>query len=75
MNAKDAARTTLTIADFMVESYLSEGAQPFPRPRNELKYGVSITDACIGWDLTERMLRSGAKALAEIGSPEPVAAA
>jgi len=48
----------------MVESYLKEGNQPFPKPAAELTYGISITDACIGWDVTERMLRSGAKTLA-----------
>ena len=49
----------------MVESYLAEGSQPFPRPRAELKFGVSITDACIGWETTERMLRQGAAGLAK----------
>jgi phospho-2-dehydro-3-deoxyheptonate aldolase len=24
---------------------------------SELSYGVSITDACLGWEATERMLR------------------
>jgi 3-deoxy-7-phosphoheptulonate synthase len=48
----------------MVESYLKEGNQPFPKPAAELTYGISITDACIGWDVTERMLRSGAETLA-----------
>jgi 3-deoxy-7-phosphoheptulonate synthase len=66
---------TRSLIGVMVESYLEEGAQPFPRPRNELRYGVSITDACIGWDLTERMLRSGAKTLAEVSSAQPVAVA
>jgi 3-deoxy-7-phosphoheptulonate synthase len=41
----------------MVESYLEEGNQPFPRKVSELCYGVSITDACLGWEATERMLR------------------
>jgi len=41
----------------MVESYLSEGNQPFPAKGAALKPGVSITDACIGWEQTERMLR------------------
>ena len=50
----------------MVESFLSEGAQPFPKPVNELKYGVSITDACISWETTERMLRQGYEALAKL---------
>jgi 3-deoxy-7-phosphoheptulonate synthase len=52
----------------MVESYLNEGNQPFPRPRSELQYGVSITDACLAWDVTERMLRSGAETLAKSGA-------
>jgi 3-deoxy-7-phosphoheptulonate synthase len=54
-----------SIIGVMVESYLQEGSQPFPRPVKELKHGVSITDACLGWDVTERMLRWGAAALAE----------
>jgi 3-deoxy-7-phosphoheptulonate synthase len=44
------------IVGAMVESYLKEGNQPFPRPPAELRYGVSITDACLGWDATERIL-------------------
>jgi 3-deoxy-D-arabino-heptulosonate 7-phosphate (DAHP) synthase len=31
----------------------------------ELRHGVSITLACLGWDVTERMLRWGAGALAD----------
>jgi 3-deoxy-7-phosphoheptulonate synthase len=41
----------------MVESNLVDGAQSFPRPKDQLVYGQSITDPCIGWDVTERMLR------------------
>jgi 3-deoxy-7-phosphoheptulonate synthase len=48
----------------MVESYLQEGNQPFPQKPADLRYGVSITDACIGWETTERMLRWGAEQLA-----------
>jgi 3-deoxy-7-phosphoheptulonate synthase len=58
------AAGTRSLIGVMVESYLKEGNQPFPRPRSELTYGVSITDACIGWEVTERMLRRGADALA-----------
>jgi 3-deoxy-7-phosphoheptulonate synthase len=47
----------------MVESYLGEGSQPIPKNLAELKFGVSITDACLGWEITERMLRSGHAAL------------
>jgi 3-deoxy-7-phosphoheptulonate synthase len=48
---------TLSLVGLMVESHLHEGNQPFPRPASELKYGVSITDACLNWETTERMLR------------------
>jgi 3-deoxy-7-phosphoheptulonate synthase len=49
----------------MVESYLEEGNQPFPGKTKELRYGVSITDACVNWEATERMLRGGAELLAK----------
>src|SRR6266481_3349115 len=61
------AAGTRSLIGLMVESYLSEGNQPFPRPRSELRYGVSITDACLGWDVTERMLRWGTEMLAKSG--------
>ena len=41
----------------MVESNLEEGNQPIPADRRQLRYGVSVTDACVGWETTERMLR------------------
>jgi 3-deoxy-7-phosphoheptulonate synthase len=40
----------------MVESNLEEGNQPIPTDRRQLRYGVSVTDACVGWETTERML-------------------
>ena len=51
----------------MIESNLAEGSQPIPPKLEELRYGVSVTDACLGWDVTERMLREGCGALAEAG--------
>jgi 3-deoxy-7-phosphoheptulonate synthase len=53
------------IIGVMLESYLADGNQPFPRTPTELRYGVSITDACLGWDATERLLKSGAEKLAQ----------
>src|SRR5215471_70108 len=41
----------------MVESNLEEGNQPIPTDRRQLRYGVSVTDECVGWETTERMLR------------------
>jgi 3-deoxy-7-phosphoheptulonate synthase len=41
----------------MIESHINEGNQEAPANGKEgLKYGVSITDACIGWDDTEKVL-------------------
>lgn len=51
-----------SIIGVMLESHLHEGSQPLKDPK-ELKYGVSITDACLGWEVTERMLRHGAELL------------
>jgi 3-deoxy-7-phosphoheptulonate synthase len=53
----------------MVESYLEEGNQPIPGRLDELRHGVSVTDACIGWETTERMLRHGHDALREAAKP------
>jgi 3-deoxy-7-phosphoheptulonate synthase len=41
----------------MIESNLSVGNQPFPQPREQLRYGVSITDPCIDWPTTETAIR------------------
>ncbi len=58
---------TKSLIGLMVESHLNEGNQPIPKTLNELRYGVSITDSCIGWEATERMLRWGYAALAKAG--------
>ena len=50
-----AGRTALIGA--MIESNLEPGNQPFPVPREQLRHGVSITDACIGWAETEQAVR------------------
>jgi 3-deoxy-7-phosphoheptulonate synthase len=60
---------TKTIIGAMVESYLEEGNQPLPAKATELRYGVSVTDACVSWDTTERMLRGAAEMLAKSAYP------
>jgi len=45
-----------SISGVMIESYLEEGNQKIPSDLSQLKYGVSITDACIDWATTERVL-------------------
>jgi 3-deoxy-7-phosphoheptulonate synthase len=65
---------TRSLIGLMVESNINEGNQPIPKNLADLRYGVSLTDSCIGWETTERMLRWGHEALAEMAQP-PVAAA
>jgi 3-deoxy-7-phosphoheptulonate synthase len=55
-----------TLIGLMVESYLNEGSQPIPKQLSELLPGVSITDACVGWETTERMLRYGSAVLSRV---------
>jgi len=57
------ATGTRAIVGAMVESYLKEGSQAVPARHSELAYGVSVTDACLSWETTERMLRQGHTAL------------
>ena len=51
------------IVGVMVESNLHEGKQGIPKDLGQLKYGVSVTDACVGWDTTVEMLRKAAARL------------
>lgn len=54
---------TRSLIGLMVESNLEEGSQPIPTPPAKPGPGVSVTDACISWDTTERLLRQGHQAL------------
>ena len=47
-----AYRGKMCIRD-RIESYLEEGCQPI---EGERAYGKSITDPCLGWEDTERLL-------------------
>ena len=58
------------IVGLMLESHLVEGRQDLPKNSlagesvlDKLTYGQSITDACIGWDSTVKVLDSLAKAV------------
>ena len=55
------------IAALMIESCLKSGNQKIPANPADLEYGVSITDKCVGWETTERMLRYACKKLREMG--------
>ena len=47
---------TRGIVGLMLESHLFEGSQSLGDDPSELKYGVSITDACCSWDETDMLL-------------------
>jgi 3-deoxy-7-phosphoheptulonate synthase len=47
-----------SIVGMMLESHLREGNQQIPPNLEELKYGVSVTDQCIHWEETERIILS-----------------
>jgi 3-deoxy-7-phosphoheptulonate synthase len=64
---------TRSLIGLMVESNLLEGNQPIPKKLSDLRYGVSITDSCISWETTGRMLRWGHAALSQ-ARPAAVAA-
>jgi 3-deoxy-7-phosphoheptulonate synthase len=46
-----------SIVGVMLESNINAGNQAIPADLSKLKYGVSVTDACIDWSTTERLLR------------------
>lgn len=52
-----------SITGIMLESHLNEGSQTSEQPRDAMKHGVSVTDACINWQTTESVLRNLHQAL------------
>lgn len=57
------------LVGLMIESHLSGGRQDLGDDPSQLEYGISITDACIGWEDTSTLLSEAHEALAV----EPVA--
>jgi 3-deoxy-7-phosphoheptulonate synthase len=49
-----------SLIGMMIESHLFEGCQPLSPT---LRYGVSVTDGCLGWGTTEQLLRQAADRL------------
>ena len=56
-----------SISGVMIESNIEAGSQKVPADHSHLKYGVSITDACIDWTTTERILLDAHKRLKKRG--------
>jgi 3-deoxy-7-phosphoheptulonate synthase len=57
---KDGNRS---ICGVMIESNINEGNQSIPNDLSQLKYGVSVTDACISWESTVKSLNKMASTL------------
>jgi 3-deoxy-7-phosphoheptulonate synthase len=55
-----------SIVGVMIESNLAAGNQPIPANLAELKYGCSVTDGCVDWPTTEKMLRDAATLLRDV---------
>jgi 3-deoxy-7-phosphoheptulonate synthase len=55
-----------SIVGLMVESFIEAGNQPIPADLSKLRYGCSVTDACVGWDATVEMLRGAHEILREV---------
>jgi 3-deoxy-7-phosphoheptulonate synthase len=52
-----------SVVGVMIESFIEAGQQPIPKDRRMLRYGCSVTDPCVDWDTTVRMLREARAAL------------
>lgn len=59
-------RGNKSIIGLMIESHLEWGNQKIPPDLKDLKYGVSITDACIDWKTTESCLRNLSDSLKDV---------
>jgi 3-deoxy-7-phosphoheptulonate synthase len=55
-----------SVVGFMVESFLEAGNQPIPADLSKLRYGCSVTDACVSWDTTVTMLRGARDVLRDV---------
>jgi 3-deoxy-7-phosphoheptulonate synthase len=54
--ANQIAEGNHSIVGVMLESNIHAGNQAIPADLSQLKYGVSVTDACIDWSTTEKLL-------------------
>ncbi len=57
------AKGNHAVMGMMLESNLLEGSQKIPEKLDQLKYGVSITDACLGWETTQELIQYAHEAL------------
>jgi 3-deoxy-7-phosphoheptulonate synthase len=55
-----------SVVGLMVESFIEAGNQSIPDDLSKLRYGCSVTDACVSWETTVEMLQSSAQVLREV---------
>ncbi|MFW2421271.1 MAG: 3-deoxy-7-phosphoheptulonate synthase [Porticoccaceae bacterium] len=55
-----------SIIGLMVESHLNGGNQKLSTNKDEMAYGVSVTDACIDWETTEKSILQMADKLRQV---------
>ena len=55
-----------SIIGIMLESHLSAGNQSAELPKGKLKYGVSVTDACIDFETTESLIENAIQKLSKV---------
>lgn len=60
---RQRAEGDTSVIGAMLESHLVAGNQKFPQPLDQLTYGQSITDQCIDWETTEKIVREAAARL------------
>ncbi|HEX2913807.1 MAG TPA: 3-deoxy-7-phosphoheptulonate synthase [Chloroflexia bacterium] len=63
-----------SIIGLMMESNIFEGNQPIPKDCDisQLRYGVSVTDKCMGWEQTEEVLLEAHSKLRDVIQSRPV---
>ena len=64
--AHQIQRGNRSMVGVMIESFIEEGNQPIPADLTQLRYGCSVTDACLGWEDTVTMLRETRSLLKEV---------
>ncbi len=55
-----------SLVGVMIESNIEAGNQPIPADLSQLKYGCSVTDGCVDWATTEKMIRDAAIMLRDV---------
>ena len=55
-----------SLLGLMIESNIEAGNQPIPADLGQLKYGCSVTDGCVDWATTEKMIRDAAVLLRDV---------